>query len=100
MKHSLKGTRHRIGQGIAFCCALLLCASQALAAARASLGSDRIKLGETTTLTVESDEASSAPDFSVLQQDFDLGGQSSSTQMSIVNGRRSSSIQYSVEIQP
>ncbi|MCP5476655.1 MAG: protein BatD [Rhodanobacteraceae bacterium] len=100
MKHSPKGTRHRIGQGIALCCALLLCASQALAAARASLGSDRIKLGETTTLTVESDEASSAPDFSVLQQDFDLGGQSSSTQMSIVNGRRSSSIQYSVEIQP
>jgi len=100
MKHSPKGAGHRIGQGIALCCALLLWASQTYAAARASLGSDRIKLGETTTLTVDSDDGSSAPDFSVLSQDFDLGSQSSSTQMSIVNGRRSSSIQYSVEIQP
>ncbi|MGE4071902.1 MAG: BatD family protein [Lysobacterales bacterium] len=100
MKATHIGSRRWIGQGIVLCAALLLCVSQSYAAVRASLGSDRIKLGETTTLTVDSDEGSSAPDFSVLQQDFDLGGQSSSTQMSIVNGRRSSSIQYSVEIQP
>ena len=81
-------------------CALMLGTSQVFAAARASLGSDRIKLGETTTLTIESDDGSTAPDFSPLEKDFEVGGQSSSTQLSIVNGRRTSSIQYSVELQP
>lgn len=79
---------------------LLLCAAQSYAAVRASLGSDRIRLGETTSLTVESDDAAATPDFSVLEQNFELRGQSSSSQISIVNGRRSNSIQHVIEIEP
>ena len=80
---------------------LLVASGTLLAAPRAWLQSSRIALGETTTLNVESDSATAgAPDFSALQNDFDLRGQSSSTQMSIVNGRAGARSTYSVVLEP
>jgi hypothetical protein len=90
----------RIGSLAGALC-LLLASASLQAAARAWLEPDQIALGETATLNVEADSATAgAPDFGVLQRDFDLGGQSSSTQMSIVNGRAEARSRFSVVLEP
>ena len=57
---------------------LLVGASSAQAQTRAWLDRDRIALGETTTLNVESGQPTSAPDYSPLRQEFELSGHASS----------------------
>jgi hypothetical protein len=94
--------RPRPGPVVGFVLLLVLSlfALPVLAAARASLDPDRITLGQTTTLTLASDEGNAAPDLSVLDKNFIVRGQSSSAQTTISNGRRSSTIQYLIEIEP
>ena len=71
------------------------------AAPRAWLKPDRITLGESTTLHVEADgDGKPAPDFSVLQKDFALRGQSSSTRMTMQNWHTESHISYEVVLEP
>jgi hypothetical protein len=71
------------------------------AAPRAWLQPERISLGESTTLHVEVDgDNSTAPDFSSLQKDFDLRGQSSSTRMIMQNWHTESHISYEVILEP
>lgn len=79
-------------------CSLAL-ALPAHAATRAWLLPERIAVGDTTTLNVETD-AGDSPDFSVLQNDFTLRGTSSSTQMSFVNGQGSTKTITAVVLEP
>ena len=79
---------------------LLLATTQAHAAARASIQPERISLGNTATLTIETDELNVQPDLSVLDKDFTVGGQSSSMQTSFINGQRSTRTTYMIELEP
>lgn len=75
-------------------------ASRAEAASRAWAVPDRVALGDTTTLNVETDESGAQPDFSVLEQDFVLRGTSSSTQLSYANGSATQRVLYAVVLEP
>jgi hypothetical protein len=79
---------------------LSLGASLAHAAARASLQPDRITLGNTATLTIQTDEVNVTPDFSVLDQSFIVRAQSSSVQTSINNGSYSAQTSFAIELEP
>lgn len=73
----------------------------ATAAVRASLDRDHIALGDSVTLTVESDgSAGKQPDFAPLRKDFDLRGLATGSQTTIVNGRMSTSMQWTVTLVP
>ena len=76
-------------------------AAEAVAAtARAWLDRDTLQLGETVTLNVETDESASEPDFGALDADFELIGRSSSSSVSIVNGRTTSTMLWAVGLRP
>lgn len=88
-----------VRQGMFLC--LLLTAISVSAAPRAWLQPERIALGESTTLHVEAEgDGNTAPDFSALQKDFDLRGQSSSTSTTIRNWQTESHISYEVILEP
>ncbi len=74
-------------------------AGPAAETARAWLDRDSLQLGETVTLNVESSDAGE-PDFSALEADFELLGRSSSSSVSIVNGRTTSSMLWAVGLRP
>ncbi len=90
----------RIVQQTLAIAALLLIGVQAHAAVRAWLEPDRIALGESSMLKIESDNSTAQIDYSALEQNFVLRGQSSGTQISFVNGQRSMTVQYSVALEP
>ena len=80
---------------------LLLLTTAAQAQTRAWLDRDRIALGETATLNVETDQPDvDAPDYSPLLGDFVLSGNSSSQQYENVNGTSRSRTLYAVALQP
>lgn len=78
---------------------LLVFAVGASAAPRAWLDRTRINEGDTVTLNIES-ESSDTPDFSVLESDFDIRGQSSQTQTTISNGSVSTRTLWAVALEP
>jgi len=81
--------------------ALLAVAAHAADAPRAWLDRTSMHVGETVTLNVESnDTGASAPDFSALARDFDVGATQSSQQVSIVNGVRDARMLWAVSLQP
>lgn len=83
--------------------ALWICASAAAAPeARAWLDRNSMHMGETVTLNVEvsGDSGAKQPDFSVLQNDFELLGTQSQTSMSILNGESNSKLLWAVGLQP
>ena len=65
---------------------------------RAWLDRERIAMGETVTLNVESDQG--APDFTPLRTDFDLSGQTSSRQVEWSNGAMQQRNLYGVALTP
>jgi len=81
---------------------LSLCAAFAAPAqTRAWIDRDRVAVGETATLNIETDAASAdAPDYSPLQHDFEISGNTSSRQIEIVNGRTSARMLFAVALQP
>jgi hypothetical protein len=80
---------------------LLLLAAAAQAQTRAWLDRDRIALGETATLNVETDQPGvDAPDYSPLLGDFVLSGNNSSQQYESINGTSRSRTLYAVALQP
>lgn len=96
-------TSYRIGRRWWQLLALLLLSLLSAAAAaqtRAWLDRDRIGAGETVTLNIEASGASSAPDYTPLQQDFTISGNTSSRQLKLVNGRSSSHTLYAVALRP
>src|SRR3546814_8923503 len=78
---------------------LLAFAASASAAPRAWLDRTQINEGDTVTLNIES-ESSDTPDFSVLESDFDLRGQSSQTQTTISNGSVTTRTLWAVALEP
>jgi len=83
-------------------CLLLLFASLAAhAQTRAWIDRDQVALGETLTLNVETDDASAgAPDWSPLDKDFVVSGNSSSRQVEIIDGHASTRMLFAVALQP
>jgi hypothetical protein len=68
---------------------------------RAWLDRDQVALGETATLNIETDQATTAsPDYTPLQGDFSVSGNTSSRQVEIVNGRTSARMLFAVALQP
>lgn len=82
--------------------ALALCAGTlAVAATTATIGSNTLALGQSTTLTLSTDEnVSGQPDLSALNADFNVLGQSSGSNTTIMNGQRSSTFTITLEIAP
>ena len=78
---------------------LLLPAAQTLAETRAWLDRDRIELGETVTLNIESD-AGGRPDYAPLEDDFAIEQRSSRQSWGRQGGRTQSSTLYAVALQP
>lgn len=86
---------------------LLLCLFMPMlahaASVRASLDRQSVSLGETVTLNLHvasGGSFTSMPDLSPLQQDFTILGQSQSSDISIVNGKRSSELVIGIVLQP
>jgi hypothetical protein len=81
---------------------LMLAVSSGEASVRATLDRDTVYAGDTVTLTIESDGQQSGlqPDLAPLENDFDVLGTSTSTQVSILNGRRSDKTRWQVQLQP
>ncbi len=83
------------------CLLSLLAAFAAQAQTRAWIDRDHVALGETLTLNIETDDAgAAAPDYTPLQKDFIVSGNTSSRQVEIVNGRSSSRMLFAVALQP
>lgn len=79
---------------------LLACAS-AQAALQAFVDRNPVAEGESLTLTLKSDEnLDEDPDLSVLNQDFDVLGQSKGSSMQIINGSATRSVQWQIKIIP
>ena len=82
---------------------ILLLTSQSLwADVRASLSRQTIYEGDTVSLNIIADGSGQGadPELSVLQQDFDIVGSASSQQTSIINGKRSETHQWQIELAP
>lgn len=70
------------------------------AAPRAWLDRDRIAFGETTTLNIESDDATATPDWAPLAREFELSGHSSRRQVEIRDGRQTARTLHGVALRP
>jgi len=81
---------------------LLLLAPTLRADVTASLDRNSIYAGDTVTLSIATSGADEGrqPDLSPLRKDFDILGTSSSQQIEIINGQRSDSHQWLVELAP
>ncbi len=78
---------------------LLLFSLGAAAQPRAWLDRDRIGAGETVTLNIET-AGTTAPDYTPLQREYAVTGNSSRRQFEMVNGRGSTRTLYAVALQP
>ena len=69
---------------------------------RAQLSRSTIYEGDTVTLILESTDRDQAgqPNLSVLEQDFEVLGTSTSQQVQVINGRRTDKQQWHVELDP
>ncbi len=81
---------------------LLAVATPGMAAVRASLDRSVVYEGDTFTLTIERDGPSSRlqPDLGPLKKDFEVLGTQTSTRVTIINGRRSDTTRWQVQLQP
>ena len=73
--------------------------AQAPVQTRAWLDRDSISQGETVTLNIETDQSGS-PDYTPLQADFVLSGQSSSRQLQLGGGGARNSAVFGVVLSP
>ncbi|ODU44580.1 BatD family protein [uncultured Aquimonas sp.] len=81
--------------------ALLLPLVAAAQGTRAFLDREQVVLGESVTLNIETDQPGSGePDLSTLGSDVRVLGSSSSTQISLVNGRQSMRTLWGVVLEP
>jgi len=82
---------------------LLLCLllpTTLLAKVSASVDRNTLYLGDSITLTIETENQDGEPDFSPLNKTFRTGGTSQNQQISIVNGSYSNKTSWRIEIQP
>jgi hypothetical protein len=91
----------RLSVGLSALLLLAACALPAAAQTRAWLDRDRIALGETTTLNIETDQATApSPDYSPLLGDFTVTANTSSRQFEMVNGVSHTRVLFAVALQP
>ncbi|MGQ0699532.1 MAG: BatD family protein [Panacagrimonas sp.] len=75
--------------------------ARSIAAVTATLDTDQVNIGGTVRLTLENDGKSGGkPDLAPLQQDFDVLGTSTSTNLSFVNGELSKKAQLNLVLSP
>ena len=80
---------------------LTLAALPLHAGTRAWLDRDRIQLGETATLNVETGQsAGGAPDWSPLEADFEADGHTSTRRVEVVDGEVRTRVLYAVALRP
>ena len=79
---------------------LAACAGSAQATTRASLDRHQAALGETITLSIDSDQGAATPDLSPLLADFSIEGQSVNRSMQWVNGNSQSMATYVLQLSP
>ena len=73
----------------------------ALAGVRAQLDRNKVYEGDSVKLIIESDgRQSGEPDLATLNKDFKVLGTNTSTQVSIINGRRSDKTSWTVQLEP
>ena len=82
------------------CLLMAAWAGSAQAAARASLDRNQVVLGETVTLSIDSDQAGAAPDLSPLEADFSIEGQSVNRSMQWTNGSAAATTTYVLQLAP
>ena len=76
-------------------------ATPALANVTASLGASQVAAGDTVQLTLEHDgQTSGQPDVAPLEQDFDILGTSSSTNIELINGNASEKTEVVLTLAP
>lgn len=74
---------------------------QAVAQPRASVDRNVVVEGDSLTLTIQTDDTGGdAPNYSALQNDFEVYGSSQSTRRSLSNGRLQSSTEWQVTLVP
>ncbi|NIP16767.1 MAG: hypothetical protein GWM87_00335 [Xanthomonadales bacterium] len=97
------GRIRRAGALLLAALALSLVAAQALAAeVTARVDRDRVIEGETISLILQTSDPQQSldTDLSVLVEDFEVLGQRSETQMSIVNGRQEAVVRQLITLEP
>lgn len=89
-------------RALAFVLSMLLPALALAAQVQASLDRNQVQLGDTVTLNlrVTGGGPAGSPDLSALASGFDVLGRSSSTSVSIVNGRRSVQFTLGIALRP
>lgn len=95
------GSVFTVVRGLAMLTALFAAGAHA-AQVRAWLDRNSMQLGETTTLNIEVAGGANAakPDFSALQQDFNVLGTESSSSINILNGQATSKLLWAVGLEP
>jgi hypothetical protein len=79
---------------------LAMWSGAAQATARASLDRSQVALGETVTLSIDSDQVGAAPDLSPLLADFIIEGQSVNRSMQWINGSAQATATYVLQLAP
>jgi len=79
---------------------LLMLCGITQAETRAWLDRDRIAMGETATLNIETEQLGAAPDYAALQQGFIVSGNTSNRQVQSINGRTTVRTLFAVALQP
>ena len=88
--------------GVIFGSICLVNTAMAADALQASISANKVGFGETVTLTLtaDADQINGNPDLTPLQNDFDLLGQSTSSQTRIINGNRSATASWIITLAP
>lgn len=98
---ALPAAARRAAAALVLLLACLLAPASGFAQTRAWLDRDRIALGETATLNIETDAAGAdAPDLSPLQRDFVVGAQSSRQTFAVVGNAVRSRMLFAAALEP
>lgn len=85
---------------LSFIVGSLMMVHSAYAQVEASVDHVNLALGQSLTLTIVLPDSGDKPDLSPLNANFEIYGTSSSSQMSIINGKTSSQSSYQVTLMP
>ena len=85
---------------LSFIIASLMMVQAAYAQVEASVDHANLALGQSLTLTIVLPDSGDKPDLNPLNANFEIYGTSSSSQMSIVNGKTSSQSSYQITLMP
>jgi hypothetical protein len=96
----VRGNVPRIVLRIILLAALAMTALAVSAQPRAWLDRDRIAMGETVTLNIETTALTASPDYTPLEQDFTLSGHTSSRDLTLGGGQNGTRTLFAVALKP